>query len=68
MNQSYEETAKRNRTIRWRLDVDEMAQQRVMELKIDGGVSEYLESLVHDDFEDSRRAMVVLEASKPKQS
>jgi hypothetical protein len=47
-------TAKRTRYIRWPVATDEKAKARVRELRIQGGVSRYVEILVLDDWEQSR--------------
>jgi hypothetical protein len=45
----------RKRSICWRVSTDEKAKARVKELRIKGGVSQYLENLVLDDWEEARR-------------
>jgi hypothetical protein len=50
-----EDTAMRKRSIGWRVSTDEKAKARVKELRIEGGVSQYLENLVLDDWEEARR-------------
>jgi hypothetical protein len=45
----------RKRSIGWRVSTDEKAKARVKELRIEGGVSQYLENLVLDDWEEARR-------------
>ena len=51
-----EETAIRSRTIHWRVSTDEKAKVRVDELHIKGGLSQYLEYLVLDDWEEAQHS------------
>jgi hypothetical protein len=44
---------RRSRTIKWPVSTDEKAKARVFELRIEGGVSRYLQILVEDDYDDA---------------